>query len=233
MSFAHECNERIDRLSKNNNVKILCNTESMNFPSIVSVEEIPKNNLEDITISLEQFFAVYNPSFLKNNISSINILQKIKVGNSEVAGISNGREISINVVRYSTKQKRISSYTECLHHEFSSNIFRKTSSKNKNEWKHISNSYNYSQHYLLKCLNDPLFAEDISIENLKLGYLQNYSLTNEENDFNNYAEMLFMKEKRLLNGSKIYIKVNKKLIMLKAIYIEMGFIGKFPDELDR
>ena len=55
-------------------------------------------------------------------------------------------------------------------------------------------------------------------------------MTNDENDFNVYAETLFTEPEKLKKLKATYPNVKIKLEKLKEFYRELGFKGKFPDE---
>lgn len=230
LCLAYECNKDIDHLSEQSGVKILCDIEKINMPSRTVAEEVGKRKLNDAVPALKSFFSSYNSTFLEKNIVSINLVSDIRVSSVEVGGLSNGREIFLNVRTYSSRQYETFAYLETLHHEFSSNVFKNVPQYFRKNWKLISDSYDYSRSYYLKCLQDVSFAEGVTEQNLELGYMENYSLTNEENDFNTYAEKLFTKNPTLLKNSKNYQIIRKKLNHLKTMYRYLGFVGNFPDE---
>ena len=82
--------------------------------------------------------------------------------------------------------------------------------------------------YFKKCLIDPYFARQTSTALLNDGYLTYYSVTNPENDFNIYAEQIFLNDKTLENYYINYPKIRKKVDFVKSAYIMAGFNGNFP-----
>ena len=94
----------------------------------------------------------------------------------------------------------------------------------------ISGKYKESSGYLRKCLEDTVFAREINDELLKNGFLNNYSMTDSENDFNVFAEEMFTEPVKLERKETKYYSIRQKTNLLKKIYIEAGFTGKFPDE---
>jgi hypothetical protein len=228
LSHAYECNRELDNLSYNYGIKILCNMSSVSFPRRTSGNVASEFLLKEAEPAVYSFLKAYNKEFLRDNISSINIVTDLRLYNVEVGGISNGRDIYLNLLNYNSYNYKINLYKETLHHEFSSNIFKNSSFFARKRWKYISNAYDYSVEFMLKCLQDPKFASASSVSILILGYLNNYSITGEENDFNSYAEKLFMNNFEIFNKADKYENVRKKLNLLKIMYIERGFQGKFP-----
>lgn len=228
--FSYECNREIDSLSSQYGVKILCDIEKISFPSGFAAEQAAKYKLNNAMTAIRSFLTSYDYGFISKNISHINLVNNLRVSNVEVGGLSNGRDIYLNVKSYSSSRYEIDSYIETLHHEFSSNIYRKISYSQRNTWKSISDSYDYSRDYYFRCLEDASFSDSTSQRILDLGYIVNYALTNEENDFNVYAERLFTRSNILLSNVNNHSLVRKKLNYLKGIYRNFGFSGKFPDE---
>ena len=228
--LAYECNREIDSLSDQYGVKILCDLGKINLPARMTAEEVGKRKLNDAVPALRSFFSIYDSNFLRKNIISISLVSDIRVSNFEVGGLSNGREIFLNVRSYNSRYFETNAYIETLHHEFSSNVFKRVPQEFRRNWKLISDSYDYSREYYMKCLQNVDFAEGVSEGNLNLGYIENYSVTNEENDFNTYAEKLFMKNPLLLKNAKTHQIIRKKINYLKIMYRHLGFTGNFPDE---
>lgn len=227
-SHAYECNREIDNLSYEYDIKILCNTNSIFFPRKVTGNMANESLLNEASPAVYYFLRSYNKEIIRDNISSINIVTNLRLSGIEVSGVSNGRDIYLNLSNYNSYNYKINLYKETLHHEFSSNIFKNSSFFTRKKWKYISNAYDYSPEFMLKCLNDPKFASASSVNILFLGYLDNYSITNEENDFNSYAEKLFMNNSEIFKKADKYENVRKKLNLLKIMYIERGFQGRFP-----
>jgi hypothetical protein len=228
--YAYECNREIDSLSSQYGVKILCNLDKINLPSGFYADQPARNRINSSTSAIRSFLTSYDYGFISRNISNINIVLNLRVSNVEVGGLSNGENIYLNIKSYGSSRYETDNYVETLHHEFSSSIFRKISFFQRKTWKLISDSYDYSRAYYFRCLEDASFSDETSERILDLGYIVNYALTNEENDFNVYAERLFTRSNILLANVNSHPLVRKKLNYLKSIYKNFGFSGKFPDE---
>ena len=149
--------------------------------------------------------------------------------NSKVGGLSNGSAIWLSVqdYYYDTLGKI---YVETLHHEFSSCIFKRVDKLLRQEWLSFSKIYKKTLEYFTFCLDYPDACSGATAEALNDGLLSLYSLTDEENDFNIYAETLFTDPKSIKENAKKYPAVAKKLEIFKKFYKKLGFVGKFPDE---
>lgn len=227
--FAYECTREIDNLSKENNVKITC---KLSLEKMLR-EEIDGQEPEGIELKkffpiLKDFMRDYDNSFLKKNLNEIILLKKLIYRNNEVGGLSDGKKIFINLIERGSDYYDI--YLRNLHHEFSSNILRISSYNIRSEWEKISRfNYDNSSFYFRKCINDAQFAKDSSQKINEEGFIVNYGRTNTENDFNTFVEYLFAQPNKI-NSLKKYEKINLKISILKEMYRNAGYIGKFPDE---
>jgi hypothetical protein len=231
-SYAYECNEQIDNLSKEYNIPIHCKIGSFRFVNEdIKGRQASQYLLDGVYKGLNKFFAVYGKTFLKKNIDEIILLEDLKYSENDVGGLSDGEKIYIGLDDYSEYNGyRDYVYFKNLNHEFSSNILKNAPFYKRAIWKKMAYIYDSSRNYLFKCLSNSDFAKQSSEYLLENGILSNYGLTGDENDFNVYAERLFTKDITLLNAKKHYEKVRKKLEMLKEFYRSAGFVGNFPDE---
>jgi len=148
---------------------------------------------------------------------------------AKVGGYSDGENIYLSLRDIPQEACNIK-YAKVLHHEFSSNIYSQVSYIKKIIWKKLGYAYQLSLSFVKKCLSDPEYGLRTTEELLKKGFLKNYSMTNDENDFNIYAETLFTKPQEIKELKNKYPNVKTKLEKLKEYYRELGFKGKFPDE---
>ncbi len=226
---ASECNRDIDSLSKYIHVPIHC--QSVKTSSLISGTQPTDGELNAAYRSLLSFGASYNKDFISHNAREINLLHNLSYQKIIVGGLSAGDSIYLNIKDDISDQKFLDFiYIRALHHEFSSSIYRRTSYENKRKWRMISGEYKESSEYLKKCLENTIFARETSDELLKNGFLNNYSMTDSENDVNVFAEMLFTEPVKLERKETKYYLIRQKTNLLKKIYIEAGFAGKFPDE---
>jgi len=229
-AHAYECNEDIDIIAFQNKVRIICKTSSLEkMPDSINLEQANQNMVNLSTEALKQFFESYNKDFIKDKIKNIYIFKNITYLETQVDGLSDGENIWLNLDNYSAS--RITKvYVTTLHHEFSSNIYKSTSLVKRFIWKKISSSYYSTIAFLKKCLNNYEFCQTSTKEMLNDGFLKMYAMTNDENDFNVYAQMLFTEPQKLKQLESDYPMVHKKLEKLKEFYRDLGFKGKFPDE---
>jgi hypothetical protein len=228
--YAYECNEEIDKLSKQYEIKIICKEKSiidseMDFTFKEANSEMIKNSFKPI----ELFFLKYEKSFLKEKIKSLNLFNKIKFRGSSAGGIHHNGHIWLTIGNY-PEYSINTIYQEILHHEFSSIIYRQSEFEKKLVWKKISPNYEYSIKFLKKCLDNIEFGNASGEDILHKGFLLNYSATDDENDFNVYAEYMFVHPKKIKSFYQRHPLVVKKAKLFKEFYREAGYTGKFPDE---
>lgn len=228
-AYGYECNEEIDQLSKQYNIGIFCKSSSIEQHEEYKYEDAEQKMIDMATPGIRKFFASYNEAFLKGKIDSIMLFKNIKYLNSNVGGLSDGDTIWL-CLRDLPQESLNTRYSEVLHHEFSSNVYKHISYTKRIIWKKISFAYHYTISFIKKCLTEPGFAASTTDEILSGGFLTNYSMTNDENDFNVYAETLFTEPEKLKKLKATYPNVKIKLEKLKEFYRELGFKGKFPDE---
>lgn len=229
-AHAYECNEEIDNLALQNNVRIICKLSSINEDQgSIKLVQAEQNMIDNSTEAIKAFFKSYNRDFIKDKINNIYIFKKINYLDSKVDGLSDGENIWLNLADFS-ETKAFSVYLETLHHEFSSNVYKKASLVKRFVWKKISSSYYYTVSFLKKCLNDYQYCQSTSKQMFEDGFLKMYSMTNDENDFNVYAQTLFTDPQKLKDLDEKYPLIHKKLEKLKEFYRDLGFKGKFPDE---
>ena len=229
-AYGYECNEEIDQLSKQYEVKILCKGKSIvDYKMDFSFVEAEQEMIDDATRAVKSFLSSYEKNFLKARINSINLFKDIEFLDSPVGGINHKGHIWLTLDSFS-KQRIDKIYQGILHHEFSSNIYKFVDLDLRTQWKNINSIYEYSISFLKKCLKDIKFCNSSSEKLFTDGFLTNYSLTDDENDFNVYAEILFTESPYIKDLAQKYPKIKNKLQKLKDVYIKAGFKGKFPDE---
>jgi len=229
-AYGYECSREIDLAATQTGIQFYCRVSSIPYmASNINAENAPQTMINDVEYPLKVFVDSYNKEFLKRFAKSINLVYNLTYNNSKVGGLSNGSVVYINLNDYSYDYKN-TFYSRALNHEFSSNLYRALSYKEKDEWMKISNSYDSSEEYMSKCLTNGTFYRQNDKNILKAGFLSYYALTNPENDFNVYAERLFGKDNNLKNYAQNYPKVKAKLELMKKFYRTYGFTKNFPDE---
>lgn len=206
----------------------------MTFPSS-SISGVAGTDQQLVSVyrPLSIFLNTYDYKFLQKNIEEIDLLRDLKLNGVDVGGLSNGKTIFVCLDDYGNRDLENKIYINTLNHEFSSNIYKKLSYIQILEWKMVKNRYYYTKDYLNKCLRSQSFSEGVTEDLLSDGFLKNYSLTNDENDFNVYAEKMFTDVHSLSKLGNRYPKILLKINLLKMMYRSIGYSSKFPDELDR
>lgn len=227
--FAYECTQEIDSLSKESMIKVSCNpNKTREYASNISGIRASKDKLDIFFPYLRKFILSYDTRFLRKHIDQIVLVENLKKNGFDIGGLSDGRMIFVCLDNYTGDLDEV--YLRILHHEFSSDVFKANQYELILKWKAISlDKYDFSNSFNEHCLTDFYFAytrnESINYD----GFMFNYGKTNEENDFNTYAETLFIRTE-LMKKLKYYPKINKKLQMFKQFYRNAGYTGKFPDE---
>jgi hypothetical protein len=230
VAYGYECSREIDRISKEIEIPIYCNINSIpNMPSDIAATNPSRTLIDAFEPSFTKFIYSYNRDFLKKYASSMNFVSNLFYDGSRVGGLSNGKYFYISLKSYDPDYLD-TFYLRALNHEFSSNIYRFLSLKDRLEWANISNAYDTSSEYERKCLSSGTFYRQNDTKILREGFLSYYSVTNPENDFNVYAERLFGGDDNLKNYARYYPKIKIKLDLIKKIYKKSGFVGIFPDE---
>lgn len=231
-AFGYECNQEIDSLSREYNIPIYCKRSSIYFVSSrISGYQAQNTTIDNFYPALNKFFHVYDKMFLNRNIKQIFLVKSLKYRGDMVGGLSDGSSIYICLDDYSNYQNyRDNIYFHALNHEFSSHILNKMSYTKKIVWRSITHFYNETAEFLSKCLRDTTFSRGVEESLLEKGLLTRYSSTNMENDFNVYAEILFSGDRSIISAKQKYPNVKRKLDILKEVYRDAGFTGKFPDE---
>lgn len=228
--FAYECNSEIDNISKEYQIKIYCNpsTSLKNIVANVAGNYPNPKELKEFVPFLKSFLNSYPKNFVKNRLQNLFLLSNLSLEGQEVAGLSNGKNVWIKIQKYTGEYSDF--YLTALHHEFSSNILKSNYSQRLSWSKFSEKKYDKSDDYLNKNIKDFYFSRETSQTILAEGFVYNYGKTDPENDFNTYAELLFVKTQKLENFANTYSLVKRKLEFLKIIYRNAGYTGKFPDE---
>lgn len=223
--FAYECSREIDNLAKTYDIQIHCSSQN-SFPATGDKPQMYM--LENATPYLQEFLFFYTKDFISKNIDNIYLLSDLKYDGIKVAGLSNGKDIWIKTQVYYGEYRDF--LRVVFHHEFSSNIL-KAKFINLFKWKNeFSINQNCDYNFYQKNLTDFEFSRQSNQEIYSQGFVYNYGKTNPENDFNTYAELLFVKPEKIKQLSIDYKIISRKLTFLKQVYRSAGYTGKFPDE---
>lgn len=227
--FAAECTREIDSLARDYNINISCNPYDFKRGSLynVSGKKPDEKSLKNTFSFLKEFLSSFSKEFISSHLENIYLVKDLTINEKQVAGLSMSKEIWIKSQIYYGENADF--LRVVFQHEFSSNILRRNYF-NVERWKGVSqDNYDYSESFFIKNINDFEFSRSSSEQLYVQGLLYNYGKTNPENDFNVYAEMLFTDPIKIKYLSSKYEIIRKKLNMLKNIYRNEGFRGKFPD----
>ena len=227
--FAYECTKEIDLLSKESKIKVSCDpSKTYNYSSNITGTRASNDKLDIFYPYLKKFIVSYDTPFLRKHIEEIILVENLRKNEIDIGGLSDGRKIFVCLDNYSGDLTEV--YLRILHHEFSSDVFKANEYELILNWKSFSREkYNFTSEFNRRCLNNFYFAYDYNESINSDGFIYNYGKTNEENDFNTYAETLFIRTD-FMKSLKSYPKINKKLQLFKQFYRNAGFKGKFPDE---
>lgn len=227
-SQALGCNNSLDNPANTKGVAVICSSSEKIHENILTYSQANQTLIDKATPSIYLFLNSYSSSLLSTSLSRLFLVKDIQYLNSSVGGISDGKNILVNLNNYPGDLNMV--YGTILHHEFSSNIYKNNSFTSRISWKLNGNYYVDTVEFLKTCLDNSTFAWEESSQLYKMGFIRNYSRTNPENDFNVYAETLFTKPQKIKQLAIEYPLIRKKLIHFKQFYRNAGFTGKFPDE---
>jgi len=228
LSYAHQCNEKLDNLSKQYDIPIICKSSSVEDGKRFIYKNPELGLIERSTPSIYRFLNSYDKEFLKKHLKRIYLFENLKYLNVDVGGLSDGNDIWVCLDNYTSPLEEV--YARIIHHEFSSNIYKSVPFYKRLSWKNLGVGYDTSMEFLKKCLQNHSFAIQVTEYLLQNGFLKNYSRTNDENDFNVYAETLYSSPFTLKALSKKYHLIKIKLQKVKEFYKDAGLRGTFPDE---
>ena len=227
--YAYECDQKIDSISEEYNIPIFCQDFSdIKNKDIITFNRAEHDLIKKVDTPLYTFFHSFNKLMLNKYLKKIYLVKDLKLRNTDVGGLSDGSIIYVCLDNFNSLETAV--YLNVLHHEFSSAIFRRLDPEKKFLWRSITGKYISNKEFFKKCLEDISFAKSSTMQDLENGILRNYSLTNAENDFNVFAETLFVDPDKIKTLSIKYQKIKDKLNLVKQSYIDAGYMKKFPDD---
>ncbi len=190
-----------------------------NPPSNATAEPLDQINLNRHIQTLSRELKKYPTEIIKQNLSNIYLFKSLSFYGVQYGGTS------INTSLYLTGGTISEGYDDdyfasLFHHEMSS-IFYRSYPFPKEAWSSInSESFIYadSDSKVLKAIIRGNESEN-KIRLYREGFLSKYGQSTLENDFNLYAEMVFMDPQQLRYLSDKYPRVSQKFKLIKNFYV--------------
>jgi hypothetical protein len=193
-------------------------TEWLSAPINCSGTQVSLSQARRIVPLIENFASVFDPHFLKSNLKHIYLLNELQCFGKSFGGTNSNSALYLRVGTASqgfTNQYLSSS----LHHEFSSILMRNYTFPSK-KWALINGpDFIYSQNSVevlgQKALETP------AARFLEAGFLNRYSMTTMENDFNEISSWLFIRREELCRFEAKYDKIAQKSRLAIQFYISI------------
>ncbi|MBV1872218.1 MAG: hypothetical protein KUG83_06690 [Gammaproteobacteria bacterium] len=191
-------------------------------PSSATAEPIEKANLNRFIKNLERELEKYPVEVIKQNLSTIYLFKELSFYGVGYGGTSIGN--SIYLTGGAIEEGYDNTYmANVFHHELSSIFFRDHpfpkeawSSINPEEFAYVD-SYNE----VLAAVTEANESGD-NVGSHEEGFVSKYGQSTLENDFNMYAEMIFMDPQKLKSLSEKYPRVRQKYELTKNFYTSMS-----------
>jgi len=175
----------------------------------------------------------YPAAVIQENLKTIYIFKSIAFYGQEYGGTN-----SVDAV-YMANSGVVNGYSnyyieKSFHHEFSSILFRNYPHYFKeNKWKR-TNKLQYGNGGVQALIDGEVGQTIDSIYNAN-GFLHQYAMSDIENDFNSFAENLFVPTASFSEAVQLFPRLNKKLEIIIAFYrrVDATFSKKYFDELKR
>jgi hypothetical protein len=166
--------------------------------------------------AVRNFSAAYPKEVLHKYLRGIFLLSSLNCSGKPYGGTYAEKSIYLNIYDHTLR----SWLDKALHHEFSSVLADATKFSFSN-FAAISGHSKYDSTIEYDCLtamNCRIIRDDL----LEKGFLNDYGRTSYENDFNTYAEALFIEPSDLKFLARKYPLVNKKYQVIKKFYNDLG-----------
>lgn len=194
----------------------------VNPPASGTVEAIAQSDLCRAVSILSRELKKYPSEVIRSNLKSIYLLKSLSFYGVEYGGTFLGRSV------YLTAGNRSEGYSEyyfssLIHHELSSLLFNSYAFPEE-EWSAINpKDFHYAQsdQDILNAIetNTDLEGSDKLYHN---GFIADYGQSTLENDFNLYAELVFVDPKKLQTLAKKYPIIKKKAELVKKFYMNIS-----------
>ena len=182
------------------------------------IKKINNSELPKVKRVVKTFSSKYKASLIKNTLNTINIVGYFKVGRSNYGG-SYWRD---SIILKSSGPRHSPYYLErILHHEYSSILINRYPLHTKDQV--IWNFGGYGgkklrDYYLRNGVDSKTERKSL----LRKGFLTPYSSTSFENDFNIFAEYIFLKPSWLKHLASKYPKIRIKRAIAIKYYCNIG-----------
>jgi Putative zinc-binding metallo-peptidase len=164
---------------------------------------------------IEDFASAFDSGFLRSNLKDIYLLSELRCFGKSYGGTNS---LSALYLRVGTASQGFTDryLSLSLHHEFSSILMRNYTFPSQ-EWTLINGpDFAYSQNSVEVLGQTAL--ESPAGELLKAGFLNRYSMTTLENDFNEIASWLFVRREELCQFEVKYEKIARKSKLVIQFY---------------
>lgn len=193
-----------------------------NPPANGTAEAIAQSNLCRAVTILSRELKKYPPNVIRSNLKAICLLKSLSFYGVGYGGTSLGRSL------YLTFGSRSEGYNDnyfsnLIHHEFSSILFNAYAFPEK-EWSAINpKNFHYatSDKDILHAIETDTDM-DGSDKLYRDGFLAAYGQSTLENDFNLYAEQVFVAPQKLQRLTKKYPAIKQKADLVKRFYTNIS-----------
>ncbi len=204
-------------------ISIYFEVDATTFPSSWHSKKIAakgvsldSSEIERSIVAVKKALRKYPISTLQKNISKIYVLKSIEFYGQTFGG-TNSTDV-IYIANNGVAKGYTSNYLEkTFHHEFSSILLRKFPHfLDKNEWQNQNNiQYGKGGVQALKDNND---SQNFDEKLHEKGFLYEYAVSGFENDFNSFAENLFLPSKDFYKTVDKHNSVKNKFEMIVQFY---------------
>ncbi|MEA2015885.1 MAG: hypothetical protein U9O59_04160 [Actinomycetota bacterium] len=215
----------INAFSKNN---ILFTANENTFPDEwyespidAIAESLPEEEIERSKNLVIAALHKYPIDILKNNLKNVYVLKSINFFAVDYGGTNSADAV------YLTNSGVATSYAdayieEAFHHEFSSILFRNYEFLfNEQQWRNINpEGFEYFDESTggSGAIKEGKDSKEFNAELHKSGFLYQYARSTLENDFNSFAENIFMGNDDFFTVSEKYEKIEMKLDLIVSFY---------------
>ncbi len=159
----------------------------------------------------------YPPSVIENNLKTVYVLKNIEFFGQSFGG-TNSRKIVFLSNKGKEKGYKDFYLEQLFHAEFSSILLRNYGQYfNENQWKKNNSEIEYGKGGV-NALKKDLDSERFDRTSNEKGFLNQYAMSDIENDFNSFAKNLFLPKEGFRELIKENKKINNKRKLIIAFY---------------
>ena len=219
----------IERIELKYNIKIRYDLSEEAIPELflippasATAEPMEKTNLNRFIKNLERELEKYPIDIIKQNLTTIHLFNRLSFFGVKYGGTSIGN--SIYLTGRTIEEGYDNAYiAELIHHEISS-IFYRDHSFPKEAWSSINPkgfAYLDSNEDILAAIEEGnKFGDKIGFH--EEGFISKYGQTTLEEDFNVYAQMVFVHPQKLKSLSEKYPRIRQKHELIKSFYANIS-----------